>query len=545
MALSRSKKRIADHGEVFTPAWLVDAMLDLAKGEAERIDSRFLEPACGSGNFLIQILQRRLATVESKYGSSDLKRQHYALLGLMCLYGIELLPDNIVECRGNLLEIFAEYLRIDSTSDLYQAASYVLMHNLVHGDALKMRDHTGEAIIFAEWGYLGRGRFQRRNFRFDALTQSSAYHQQPPIMAQLDLHEIFSPASTHPPTTIGDMERARSDSIGEKSMQFDVIVGNPPYQLADGGGEGASAVSLYHRFVKQAKALDPRQIIMVIPARWYTGGKGLNEFRANMLTDGKLVEIHDFPETDLVFPGVNIRGGVCYFRWAQSHGGPARITNYSKSRESSTAVRPMLEPGLSTFVRSNEAVSILKKVREKGEQTYNERVQSRNPFGIPSAFSRYSTKRGEQATVRLFRSRRGSHTDKEVFITPDKIRSNLEFKDRIKVLVSKASPGGDEYPHAIFSAPIVAPTNSVSTETYLIVDFPNNKDEARHLVGYMRTRFFRFMVSLIKTTQHISKGSFAFVPVQDLSVEWTDEKLYEKYGISEAEAAFIDTMIRA
>ena len=338
--------------------------------------------------------------------------------------------------------------------------------------------------------------------------------------------------------------KARIAEFFGNNMQFDVIIGNPPYQMADGGGEGSSAVPLYHRFVKQAKALDPRQIVMVIPARWYTGGKGLDDFRANMLGDGKLAEVHDFPETDLVFPGVNIRGGVCYFRWAQDHKGPARITNYSKNHEPSTAERPVLEPGLKVFVRSNQAVSILQKVRAKGEPTYNERVQSRNPFGIPSNFSKFSTRPGSKATVRLFRSRRGSQADKEVFISPEYIRSNSAFKDKIKVLVSKASPGGDQYPHDIFSAPIIAPTNSVSTETYLIVDFPNNEDEARNLVGYMRTRFFRFLVSLIKNTQNISKGSFAFVPVQDLGVEWTDEKLFAKYGITKDEVAFIDTMIR-
>jgi hypothetical protein len=167
-------------------------------------------------------------------------------------------------------------------------------------------------------------------------------------------------------------------------MQFDVIIGNPPYQLADGGGEGASAIPLYHQFVNQAKALEPKQLEMVIPARWYSGGKGLDNFRASMLGDGKLAEIHDYPETELVFPGVNIRGGVCYFRWAQAHAGSTRVTNYSKEHAPVTSVRPPLEPGLSSFVRYNDAISILSKVRAKGEETYDSRVQSRNPFGIPS-----------------------------------------------------------------------------------------------------------------------------------------------------------------
>src|SRR5438034_2329944 len=170
MNFVKSKQRIADHGEVFTPAWMVEAMLDLVKDETERIDSRFLESACGSGNFLVQVLRRKLAAVEIKYGKSDFERRHYALLALMCLYGIELLPDNIAECRANLLEIFAEYLNLDQWDDLYRTASYVLSQNLVHGDAMKMRGCDGSPILFAEWGYLGKGRFQRRDFRFDSLT---------------------------------------------------------------------------------------------------------------------------------------------------------------------------------------------------------------------------------------------------------------------------------------------------------------------------------------------------------------------------------------
>src|SRR5215813_3434189 len=154
MTLIKSKKRVADHGEVFTPPWLVEKMLDLVKGETERIDSRFLEPACGSGNFLVPVLQRKLAAVELKFGKSKFEKRHYALLAVMCTYGIELLVDNIAECRANMLEILAEYLTIDESEDLYRAASYVLSQNLVHGDALTMRTPDGYPIVFAEWGYL-------------------------------------------------------------------------------------------------------------------------------------------------------------------------------------------------------------------------------------------------------------------------------------------------------------------------------------------------------------------------------------------------------
>jgi hypothetical protein len=205
MSHIKSKKRVADHGEVFTPAWMVEAMLDLVKGETERIDSRFLEPACGDGNFLVQILRRKLAAVEHKYGKSDFERRHYALLALMCIYGIELLADNIADCRGNLLAIFADYLNLAPSDDLYRAGFYVLSQNLVHGDALTMRAQGNPPITFAEWGYLGKGRFQRRDFRYDSLTQSSAYSAEGSLFAHLGKHEIFTAAKSYPPMTVGEL----------------------------------------------------------------------------------------------------------------------------------------------------------------------------------------------------------------------------------------------------------------------------------------------------------------------------------------------------
>jgi hypothetical protein len=184
---------------------MVSAMLDLVKDETERIDSRFLEPACGSGNFLVPILRRKLAAVELKYGRSDFERRHYALLGLMCIYGIELLPDNIAECRGNVLEIFAEYLNLDRSNELYGAASYVLSQNLVHGDARSMRTDDGRPITFAEWGYLGKGKFQRRDFCLASLTQSAAFSAEGSLFAHLGKHEIFTPVKTYDPVTLGEL----------------------------------------------------------------------------------------------------------------------------------------------------------------------------------------------------------------------------------------------------------------------------------------------------------------------------------------------------
>ena len=206
-ALIKSRQRVADHGEVFTPPWLVEKMLDLVRGEAERIDSRFLEPACGSGNFLVPILQRKLAAVEAKYGKSEFEKRHYALLALTCVYGIELLADNIAECRANMLEVFAGYLELEEADDLYRAASYVLSLNLIHGDAMTMKDADGGPITVVEWSYLGKGKFNRRDFRLDVLTGMSKFREERSLFAHLGKHEIFQPTESYPPMTVRELAK--------------------------------------------------------------------------------------------------------------------------------------------------------------------------------------------------------------------------------------------------------------------------------------------------------------------------------------------------
>ena len=201
--LVKSKQRVADHGEVFTPSWMVEDMVDLVKGESERIDSRFLEPACGSGNFLKVVLLRKLATVQARYGKSAFERNHYALFALMCIYGIELLEDNIRECRENLLGIFTTQLKIDAESQWCKAAVVVLSANIIHGDALTLKTPDGEPINFPEWGYLGSGKFQRRDFRYDSLTQRSSIEGS--LFEFLEEHEVFVPTRTHAPMTVQEI----------------------------------------------------------------------------------------------------------------------------------------------------------------------------------------------------------------------------------------------------------------------------------------------------------------------------------------------------
>lgn len=217
MALVKSRERVADHGEVFTPPWLVQAMLDVVKEETDRIDSRFLEPACGNGNFLVEVVRRKLAAVERKYGTSDFERRHYALLAVMCVYGIELLPDNIDECRENVLEVFADYLHLDESDELLGSAAYVLSQNIIHGDALRMRTYDGQPITFAEWGYLGKGKFQRRDFRLEILTRSAAFRAPGSLFSYSEQDELFEPAKIYPPMTARELAAASSHGGPSKS----------------------------------------------------------------------------------------------------------------------------------------------------------------------------------------------------------------------------------------------------------------------------------------------------------------------------------------
>lgn len=198
--LVKSRKRVADHGEVFTPQWLVEEMLDLVKGESERIDSRFLEPACGSGNFLKPVLHRKLAVVQSRYGRSEFERKHYALFALMCVYGIELLADNVAECRQNLQNMFDEFLGIDHQSGFSRAATSVLHANIVQGNALTLQTPNGDPITFSEWGYLGTGKYQRRDFCYGLLTQRSSVGK--PLFTMQNEQSAFVPTKTYKPLTV-------------------------------------------------------------------------------------------------------------------------------------------------------------------------------------------------------------------------------------------------------------------------------------------------------------------------------------------------------
>ncbi len=324
---------------------------------------------------------------------------------------------------------------------------------------------------------------------------------------------------------------------GEKEMKFDAIVGNPPYQISD-GGYGDSAKPIYNLFIEQAKALNPKHLSMIIPARWYSGGKGLDSFRKNMLNDDQLNVIHDFLETSDCFSNVNIRGGVCYFLWSKDKHDDCTVYNHQNNTVVSVLKRPLLEKDAETFIRFNKAITILRKVQAFQEPTMDKLVSSRKPFGLATNFNDYVVTKTKDKNIYLYRFGESG------YVSLNQISKNIQWVNSIKVFVPYASPGSDDYPHLVLSKPIVAGINTVCTETYLVLGPFDNEIIAKNVTKYMKTKFFRFMILLLKSAQHITQKVYGFVPQQDFTKEWNDEALYAKYGITDDEVAFINTLVK-
>lgn len=330
-------------------------------------------------------------------------------------------------------------------------------------------------------------------------------------------------------------------------MKFDVIVGNPPYQLNDGGCGGLSAVPLYHKFVLQAKKLNPKCITMIIPARWYSGGRGLNDFRKEMLNDKRIKKIVDFENAKECFPDVDIAGGVCYFLWDRHYKGKTEVYTSKGGKIKYDSERFLLENGAETFIRFNKAISILHKVQVLQERSFADMISTNDPFGfdvrVEGSYKRVKPeykKEPFKGSVKLYYN--GWQKKGMGYIDKGSIRRNVKFIEGYKVLIPKAWGVGSMEKDWI--KPLIVEPNSCCTETYLILGPFAKRIIAENVVSYIQTKFFHLLVFLIKTSQNAMKKVYSFVPMQDFNEVWTDEKLYKKYGLTEEEIAFIEKTIK-
>jgi len=317
-------------------------------------------------------------------------------------------------------------------------------------------------------------------------------------------------------------------------MKFDVIIGNPPYQLSDGGAK-ASAIPLYHKFVQQAKKLNPRYLTMIIPSRWFAGGRGLDDFRNEMLTDKRLRKIFDYPNSTDVFPGIDLSGGVCYFLWDRDNKGLCEIASTFEGK-STTMLRPLLEKELKTFIRYNQAISILHKVMNFQEESFSQLISSQKPFGLRTYFKGKEKK--FKNSIKVFGSTGVS------FLKKSDVEINLDWVDKYKVYISRSYGERISSNYWVTAKPFLGEPNTCCTETYLVIGPVKSKKQAMNIMSYIKTRFFRFLVLLIKNTQDAPKKVYTYVPLQDFNQGWTDEKLYKKYGLTKNEIEFIESMVR-
>lgn len=480
--------------EVFTPPALVNRMLDQLPAALWRDkNATFLDPGCKSGVFLREIAKRLDKGLEAQIPDRQKRLNHIfkrQLFGLAITELTSLLARRSVYCSKAANGKYSVCEAFDTPQGNIRF------------------DRVEHAWENGRCAYCGAG--QEDHDRGEAL-ESHAYQ----FIHTKSAEEIFG-------------------------MKFDVIVGNPPYQLSD-GGFGESARPIYHLFVEQAMKLKPHFLTMIIPSRWFAGGKGLDNFRDKMLHDRRISSLVDYPKLYDGFPGVKIRGGVSYFLWNRDYNGPCSVQTMWDGAPLGPPMKRFLD-AYDVLVRRNEAVSILDKVRAyrvrgKPEPTLDGRVSTGKPFGLRTFFHGSTSPAGLKQPVKLYGSQRIS------WVNRSDLAQNQDWADDWKVLMTAVQGTSAAVETKFLSNPIIAGPDEACTETYLVAGRFDDEKAARRYADYLRTRFVRFLVSLRKATQHANRGVYSFVPDIPLGQDWTDEKLYRRYGLTSDEIAFIESTV--
>lgn len=477
--------------EVFTPPSLANEILDMLPQELfEKSDTKFLDPASKSGVFLREIARRLMKGLEKEIPNAQERRNH---IFTKQIFGIAITELTAEMSRRSL------YCSKLANGKYSVCSAFKTENGNITFNPILHTFKNGNCIYCGaserEYGNKVRNKLESHAYEFIHLSEKQIKEMQ--------------------------------------NMKFDVIIGNPPYQLSDGGAQ-ASAMPIYQKFVEQAKKLNPRYLTMIIPSRWFAGGKGLDEFRDTMLHDDRIRTLVDYPISAECFPGVEIKGGICYFLWNRDNRGKCLVKTKNKE-VTQTMERHLLENGSDIFIRYNQAISIFHKIKKLNEVSFSKIVSSRKPFGLPTNFNGIK-KHGQ---IQIYANKNIGYLDNS-FIIP----KNKDWKDKWKIYITKSYGAGEDFPHQILNKPIIGNPQSICTETYLLIGPFDTKKETENVSSYIKTKFFRFLVLLIKNTQDATSKVYSFVPMQDFSKSWTDEELYKKYNLTKEEIDFIESMIK-